>query len=87
MRARALPVYLLVFFGGMGAGSVLWGAVAGPLGVPLSLVASAGWMATALAAGLRYRLPAGPPPAVEPSRHWPEAPPVPAAEYDRGRSW
>jgi MFS family permease len=84
VRARALSVYLLVFYGGMAAGSVLWGAVAGPLGVPLALLASAGWTAVALLAGLRYRLPAGPPPAVEPSRHWPEAPALPVAEYERG---
>jgi MFS family permease len=84
VRARALSVYLLVFFGGMAAGSVLWGTVAAPLGVPTALLASAGWMVVAVAAGLRYRLPAGPPPAVEPSRHWPEAPAVRAAEYERG---
>ncbi|HJZ59701.1 MAG TPA: MFS transporter [Gemmataceae bacterium] len=84
VRARALSVYLLVFFGGMAAGSVLWGVVAGPLGVPLALLASAGWMVVSLTAGLRYRLPAGPLPAVEPSRHWPDAPAVPAAEYERG---
>jgi hypothetical protein len=75
---------LLVFFGGMAAGSALWGAIAGPLGVPLALVASAGWMVAALAAGLRYRLPAGSPPAVEPARHRPGAPPLPVAEYERG---
>jgi MFS family permease len=84
VRARALSVYLLVFYGGMAAGSVLWGTVAGPLGVSLALVASAAWMAVGLATGLRYRLPAGPPPDVEPARHFPEAPAVPAAEYDRG---
>jgi MFS family permease len=84
VRARALSVYLLVFYGGMAAGSVLWGAVAGPLGVPLALLASAGWMVVALTTGLRYRLPAGPPPDVEPFRHGPEAPAVPAAEYERG---
>jgi hypothetical protein len=84
VRARSLSVYLLVFCGGLAAGSVLWGAVAGPLGVPLALLASAAWMAVALTAGLRYQLPAGPPPADEPSRHWPEAPAVPATEYERG---
>jgi MFS family permease len=84
VRARALSVYLLVFFGGMAAGSVLWGLVAGPLGVPLALLASAGWMIVRLAAGLRFRLPAGPPPDVEPACHFPEAPAMPAAEYDRG---
>jgi predicted MFS family arabinose efflux permease len=76
VRARALSVYLLVFFGGLAAGSVLWGLVASPLGVPLALLASAGCMVVALTAGLRYRLPAGSLPTAEPSRHWPEAPPA-----------
>jgi predicted MFS family arabinose efflux permease len=84
VRARALSVYLLVFFGGMAVGSALWGAIAGPLGVPLALVASAVWMVVGLTAGLRFRLPAGPPPDVEPSRHEPEEPSLPAADYERG---
>jgi MFS family permease len=84
VRARALSLYLLVFFGGMAAGSVLWGAVAGPLGVPRALVASAVWLVVGLAAGLRLRLPAGPPPDVEPAHHVSEAPTVPAADYARG---
>ena len=43
VRARALAVYLLVFFGGMAAGSVLWGIVADKAGVSLSLIGSAAW--------------------------------------------
>jgi MFS family permease len=84
VRARALSVYLLVFFGGMAAGSALWGAIAGPLGVSLALVASAGWMVVGLAASLRFRLPAGPPPDVEPFHHFPEEPAVSPADYERG---
>jgi hypothetical protein len=41
-------------------------------------------MVAALAAGLRYRLPAGPPPDVEPAHHFHEAPAVPVADYERG---
>src|SRR3954471_12726247 len=37
VRARALAVYLLVFFGGMAVGSVLWGFVADQAGVSQSL--------------------------------------------------
>jgi hypothetical protein len=62
----------------------LWGALAGPLRVPLALVASATWMVAGLAAGFRFRLPAGPLPNVDPFRYFPLAPPVPAAEYERG---
>lgn len=84
VRARALSVYLLVFFGGMAVGSAAWGAVAAPLGVPLALALSAGWMAVGVLTSVRYRLPAGPPPEVDPSRHWPEAPVVPTEDHERG---
>ena len=42
VRARAVAVYLLVFFGGMAAGSVLWGAVADYTGMAWRITASAG---------------------------------------------
>jgi MFS family permease len=84
VRARGLSVYQLVFYGGLAAGSVVWGVVAHPAGVSSALLASAGWMVAVLVAGLWYRLPAGSLPAVEPTRHWQEAPLVPVAVYDRG---
>nr|ARO44648.1 major facilitator transporter [Streptomyces sp.] len=38
VRARALAVYLIVFLGGQGVGSLLWGFVARPLGAQGALV-------------------------------------------------
>ena len=61
----------------LAGGSVAWGLVADWIGVGTALLASAGWTAVALVSAVRYRLPDGPPPDVEPSRHWPEAPAVP----------
>jgi MFS family permease len=58
IRARALSMYLLVFQGGMAAGSALWGAVASRLGVPGAFALAALGMILGLAAALRYRLPA-----------------------------
>ncbi len=84
VRARALAVYLLVFFGGMAAGSILWGFVADHAGVDLALTASAGWMAVGLLTAFRYQLPAGEGAELEPSRHWPEMATVPGLELDRG---
>jgi len=84
VRARALAVYLLVFFGGMAAGSILWGIVADHAGVDLALTASATWMAVGLLAALRYRLPQGEGADLEPSQHWPEMASVPGIELDRG---
>ncbi|MGD0553855.1 MAG: MFS transporter [Streptosporangiaceae bacterium] len=48
VRARALSMYLIVFMGGQGVGSLLWGAIAGPLGTPAALVIAA----VVLAAGV-----------------------------------
>jgi predicted MFS family arabinose efflux permease len=56
VRARALSVYLLVLQGGMAIGSTMWGALAGRVGLPNTLLYSA----LALLAGLltirRHRL-------------------------------
>ena len=84
VRARALAVYLLVFFGGMAAGSMLWGFVAARAGVAVALTASAAWLLVGLPTGLRFRLPRGEGTDLEPSRHWPEMATMPGIERDRG---
>lgn len=47
VRARALAVYLLVFMGGQAIGSLVWGALAGPLGIAPTLAIAAGMLAAA----------------------------------------
>jgi hypothetical protein len=84
VRARALAVYLLVFFGGMAAGSMLWGFVADRAGAEVTLTASAVWLLVGLPAGLRFHLPLGEGTDLEPSRHWPEMATMPGLERDRG---
>lgn len=83
VRARALSVFLVVFFGGIAAGSALWGGVANAIGGELSLLASAVATALGVLAGLRFRLhqPAGV--DLSPSRHWPE--PHTGHDFDGGR--
>ncbi len=70
VRARVLAVYLLVFQGGMAAGSALWGAAGqrGSVGAALAW-AGLGTLASA-ALGLIWRLPEG---VIDVSRwdHWP----------------
>src|SRR5262249_52200697 len=83
VRARALAVYLLVFYGGMAAGSVLWGFVAEHAGVALALTASAAWMSVGLLATIGLRLPEGEGAELEPSRHWPEMA-APGMKLERG---
>ena len=45
VRARAMSVYLLFFFGGMATGSVLWGMLADQIGTHGALTAAAAWTA------------------------------------------
>jgi MFS family permease len=56
VRARALAVYLLVFQGGLAAGSALWGVAAGRLGERTALLAAAASFGLGLLAALRWRL-------------------------------
>ena len=56
IRARALAVYLLVFHGGMAAGSVLWGAVTQHAGIAVALFGAAGGLLVCLMATARYPL-------------------------------
>lgn len=70
VRARVLAIYLLVFQGGMAAGTALWGAVGERLSVETALALSGvGTMATA-ALGLIWRLPNAPA-DLSPWIHWP----------------
>jgi MFS family permease len=72
VRARALAIYLLVFFGGMAIGSALWGAVATRLGIPRALLCAALAMLAGLLAALRYPLAASEALDLNPSLHWSE---------------
>ena len=56
VRARALAVYLLVFQGGLAAGSALWGVAAARLGERAALLAAAAACGMGVPAALRWRL-------------------------------
>jgi predicted MFS family arabinose efflux permease len=56
MRARALSMYLLVLQGGMAIGSAVWGALATKVGVPTTMLCSAGALILGLTTVRRYRL-------------------------------
>src|SRR5436190_5035250 len=55
VEARAVAVYLLVFFGGMAMGGLLWGVVADYLGTSWALTAAAAWALTEFLAAIRFR--------------------------------
>ncbi|MGH9750888.1 MAG: MFS transporter [Candidatus Polarisedimenticolia bacterium] len=84
VRGRAIAVYLLVFFGGLAAGSAVWGAVAARAGTRPALAVAAAGMLAGLAVTAGRRLVSGEMMNLAPSRHWP-APMVPAeTRGDRG---
>jgi quinol monooxygenase YgiN len=56
VRARALAVYLLVFQGGLAAGSALWGVVAARLGERTALLVAAASFGAGVLAALRWRM-------------------------------
>ena len=72
VRARALAVYLLVFQGGMAAGSALWGAMAARTGIPIALLVAGAGLILGLLAATRYRLAGGASLDLTPSLHWPQ---------------
>jgi len=72
VRARALAIYMLVFQGGMAAGSALWGTVATHRSIPLALQYAAVGLIIGSLAMTRYRLQAEDVIDLTPSMHWHE---------------
>lgn len=70
VRGRCLAVYMLIFFGGMAAGSFLWGAVADVTGIPAALHISAAGLVLGLLSALRFKLVSGERINITPSGHW-----------------
>lgn len=71
VRGRALSVYMLVIFGGMAGGATLWGAVAGFIGIPHTLLAAAGTLIVAWVSTFAYSLAGAENLDLSPSMHWP----------------
>lgn len=82
VRGRALSIYMLVFFGGMAVGSIVWGTIAARRGIPMALTYASAGMVIGLAGVFRFRLIAGEGLNLEPS-HW--AAPIFADEPDPER--
>ncbi|MBF6617261.1 MAG: MFS transporter [Candidimonas sp.] len=83
VRGRSLAVYLTVFNGAMTAGSLSWGAIAAGIGVPLTLLSSAGGLVLIGLIAHRVKLPTGDDDLV-PSNHWPEPLTAAPVQIDRG---
>jgi MFS family permease len=81
VRGRALAVYQLSYFAGLGAFSALWGSVAVHLGVAHALLIAALALGAGLAVAARFHVPMGEGHDLEPSsRPWPVVLNPPQAE-------
>jgi quinol monooxygenase YgiN len=76
-------VYILVFFGSMAGGGLLWGTVASHASITLSLLLAAGGLALATLATCRVALPETEAEELAPSLHWPM--PVLSDDLDQER--
>lgn len=71
VRARALAVYILVFFGGMAAGGFLWGNVATHSSIPLTLLIAGSGLLLGVLVTWKVKLPVTDSDDLAPSLHWP----------------
>ncbi len=83
VRARALSVYILVFFGAMAGGGLLWGSIASHASITLSLLLAAAGLAVGTLVTCKVALPETEAEELAPSLHWPT--PLLNADQDQER--
>ncbi len=81
---RVMAVSILVFFGGMAFGSVLWGYIAELSGLPAALTLAAGGIVAGAIVTWRYRLRSGEGLDLSPSIYWPMPVMAPEPEPQHG---
>ena len=84
VRGRGLAIFLTVYFGGMTAGSAVWGEVANLSGLLFALLAAAAGAALGLALTWRWKLETGAAQDLAPSMHWKAPAFVQRLEDDQG---
>ncbi|MXI47081.1 MFS transporter [Pseudomonas moraviensis] len=83
VRARALSVSILVFFGSMAAGGALWGYVASQWSTSSTLLIASGVVTAGIILTISFKLPVTEVEDLAPSLHWPT--PVLTKDYDQER--
>lgn len=84
VKARALGIFLLAFQGSMAIGAILWGTIAGEIGVRSTLLVAAAALASFQLLAIFFRLKVDATRDLEPSYHWPMPTLVRAIDDDRG---
>jgi MFS family permease len=84
VRGRGLAMFVTVFFGALSLGSVVWGQVAGMLGLPAAHFMAAAGALLAIPLTWRWKLQTGAAIDLTPSLHWPVPVVTHEIEHDRG---
>lgn len=84
VKARALAIYLTVFYGSMAGGSAIWGRTASAIGSSGALIIASIGMALSCSAALRWRLNMSPDLDLTPSPHLPKPQTHDEPAYDAG---
>jgi len=84
VRARALSVYLLVFFGGFSIGSTIWGAAATHLGISTTFAIASVGLVVGFIATLRFPLIHFEGLDLSPTKRWPTPTVVGDVDFDEG---
>jgi len=71
VRGRVISVFILVFFGGMAGGSMLWGAIATKASVSATLIGTSLFIVAGTFLTWRYKLSSGEGLDLTPSQNWP----------------
>jgi len=84
VRGRGLAIFMTVFFGTLTLGSVIWGQVAGMLGLPAAHFMAAAGALVAIPLTWRWKLQTGAGIDLTPSLHWPAPLVTDEIGHDRG---
>jgi MFS family permease len=84
VRGRGLALFVTVFFGAMTIGSVIWGKLAGMVGLPITHFVAAGGGLLAMFLTWRWKLQTGAGSDLTPSMHWPAPIATREIEQDHG---
>lgn len=84
VRARALSVYILVFFGSMASGGMLWGFIASHSSITYALCLAAAALLLGIGMTIYFKLPVTDAEDLAPSLHWPVPVLIDGQSPDRG---
>jgi MFS family permease len=84
VRGRGLSLFVTVLFGAMTVGSVIWGKMAGIVGLPVTHFVAAAGALLAMVATWRWKLQTGVDIDLTPSMHWPAPIATHSVEHDQG---